>query len=295
MASSDSTKVVVAALTGNLLISVAKGIAAVATGSGAMLAETIHSLADTGNQALLLYGARRAKRPPDARHPFGYGSEKYFWAFIVALLLFSLGSLFSLYEGVEKLRHPGSLDSVGWAIGVLLFAFVVEARVFLVARREVRLAARGLTFWEFFARSKDPALPLVYLEDLGALIGLVLALLGMVGAAWLDWPYADGAATLAIGLLLGGIAGVMLRRCHRLLIGEAASAEDERAIRAVASEVDGIGEIVEMRTLQVGPQFLIVGLEVRVTGRLDALDVLEERIRAAVPIAKYVAIEPATD
>jgi len=294
MAGSDSKKVVVAALLGNLIITVAKGIAAAVTGSGAMLAETIHSLADTGNQGLLLFGSRRAKRPPDARHPFGYGSEKYFRAFIVALLLFSLGALFSVYEGIHKLRHPQALDRVWWAIGVLVFAFLVEGRVFLVARKEVRKASGGAGFWKFFAESKDPALPLVYLEDLGAMIGLVFALVGVAGSAWLGWVYADGIATICIGLLLGGIAAVLLRRCHRLLIGEGATLEDARIICEVVESMPGIGEILELRTLQVGPQYLLVALEVRVTGDLEVLDVLEAKIRAALPIAKFIAIEPAT-
>jgi len=294
MAGSDSTKVVLAALIGNFLITVAKGVAAVVTGSGAMLAETIHSLADTGNQGLLLYGSKRAKRPPDAKHPFGYGSEKYFWAFIVALLLFSMGALFSLYEGVHKLRHPQELESVSWAVGVLIFAFVVEGRVFMVARREVRKVAGDIGFWRFFAESKDPSLPLVYLEDFGAMIGLVFAMIGIAGSSLFGWVYADGIATICIGLLLGAIAGVLLRRCHRLLIGESATIADARKILDIVHSVDGIGEVVELKTLQVGPQYLIVGLEVRVTGSLDVLDVLEERIRAEVPIAKYVAIEPAT-
>jgi len=294
MAGHDSRKVVIAALVGNFIIAVAKGVAAVITGSGAMMAETIHSIADTGNQGLLLYGTSRSKRPPDAKHPFGYGSEIYFWAFIVALLLFSMGSLFSLYEGIHKLRHPQELDSVKWALGVLCFAFVVEARVFLVARRAIKKAAGEVGFWRFFTQSKDPALPLVYFEDFGAMIGLVFAGIGISGSAWFGWVYADAIATLCIGLLLGAIAVVLLQRCYRLLIGESATVEDLCTIREIVASVDGIGEIVELRTLQVGPQDLIVGLEIRVTGDLGVLDVLEAKIRAALPIAKYIAIEPAT-
>ncbi|MHC4450061.1 MAG: cation diffusion facilitator family transporter [Planctomycetota bacterium] len=169
MAAGGSNKVVIAALLANAGIAVAKGIAAAVTGSGAMLAETIHSIADSGNQALLLYGIKRSKRPPDAKHPFGYGSERYFWAFIVALVLFSLGSLFSLYEGVHKLRHPEPIRNVGWAIGVLLLGIVLEGGSFLIAHREVTKMRGGRGFWEYFGGAKDPSLPLVYLEDFGAL------------------------------------------------------------------------------------------------------------------------------
>ncbi|MHC4955861.1 MAG: cation diffusion facilitator family transporter [Planctomycetota bacterium] len=295
MAVGDSKKVVVAALVGNFVIAVAKGIAAFVTGSGAMLAETIHSLADSGNQGLLLYGDTRGKRPPDARHPFGYGSERYFWAFIVALVLFSLGSLFSIYEGIHKLQHPEKIRSVWWALGVLGFAAAVELKVFIVARREVKKIAGDVGFWTYFSKSKDPALPLVYLEDLGALLGLLFALVGIVASYWGGWVYADGLATLAIGVLLGGVAAVLLRRCHRLLIGEGASDEDGRKILEVVQAHDGIGEVIELKTLQIGPQSLLVGLEVRVTGDLKATDTLEEAIRAAVPTAKYIAVEPYVD
>jgi cation diffusion facilitator family transporter len=294
VAHGDSNKVVVAALLANLGIAIVKGVAAVVTGSGAMLAETIHSVADSGNQALLLLGARRSRRPPDARHPFGYGSERYFWAFVVALVLFSLGSLFSLYEGVHKLMHPVAIRNAGWGYGVFGSALVLETLSFRVASQEVRRERRGRAFAQYFRESKDPSLPLVYLEDLGALLGLVLALLGFGGAHLLGWTWADGAGTLAVGVLLGGIAAVLLVRCHRLLIGESGSADDEQAIRAAVEGAGGVREVPDLRTLQLGPKFLLVGLEVRFApgedepGRIRAL---EAAVRAAVPNAKYVAIE----
>ena len=295
MAGADSKKVVLAALFGNLGVAILKGIAAFVTGSAAMLAETIHSIADSGNQGLLLYGVRRSKRPADARHPFGYGSERYFWAFIVALVLFSLGSLFSLYEGVHKLRNPAPVENVWWAIAVLGIAMCIEGATFYIARRELNKVMGTRGFWHYFARSKEPSLPLVYLEDLGALLGLVIALIGIVAAYWGGYVYADGIATCAIGVLLGGVAAVILRRCHRLLIGEAASDDDARRILEVIHRVEGIGDLIELKTLQVGPQYIIVGLEVRLEGELEALDRLEEAIRAEVPMAKYIAIEPYTD
>jgi cation diffusion facilitator family transporter len=288
VAKGDSTKVVVAALLANLGIAIVKGIAAVVTRSGAMLAETVHSLADSGNQALLLLGAARAKRPPDRHHPFGYGSERYFWAFVVALVLFALGSLFSVYEGIEKLLHPTRIRNALWAYGVLGASIALELVSFRVARREVRVELRGRSFSRYFVETKDPSLPLVYLEDLGALLGLVFALGGVTASHLLGWTLADGIATLLIGALLGAIAVVLVMRCHRLLIGEAATDEDVARIRAA---VEGVGgEVVDLRTLQLGPDNLIVGLEVRLKGSVHEV---EHVVREAVPHAKYVAIEPA--
>ena len=292
MATGDSRRVVIAALLANLGIAAAKAVAAVFTGSGAMLAETIHSLADSGNQALLLLGAARAQRPADRRHPFGYGSERYFWAFIVALVLFALGSLFSLFEGVEKLLHPAEIRHAHWAYGVLGVSLVLEILSFRVARREVDIERRGRSFRRYFLDTKDPALPLVYLEDLGALLGLVFALLGVMGAHLLGWRLADGIATVLIGLLLGAIAVVLLARCHRLLIGEGASAEDETSIREAVARVPGVVEILDLKTLQLGPEYLIVGLEVRLSER-GVVRAVEAAVRDAVPKARYVAIEPA--
>jgi cation diffusion facilitator family transporter len=294
MAAGDSRRVVIAALLANLGIAAAKAVAAVFTGSGAMLAETIHSLADSGNQALLLLGAHRSRRPPDEKHPFGYGSERYFWAFVVAVVLFALGSLFSLFEGVHKLLHPRALEQPGWAYGVLLTALVLEAISFRVARAGVRRVRGGRRFWRYFFENKEPALPLVYLEDLGALLGLCLALLGVAASHLLSWVWADGAATLAIGLLLGAIAAVLLIRCHRLLVGESATPQDLAAVRAAAAGVGGITEVVDLKTLQIGPEYLLVCLEVRIAGEHEERKVraVERAVRAAVPSAKYVSIEP---
>jgi len=284
----DSKRVVVAALLANLGIALVKGIAAAATRSGAMLAETVHSLADSGNQALLLLGAARSKRPPDRLHPFGYGSERYFWAFIVALVLFALGALFSVYEGIEKLLHPAPIRNVAWAYAVLGASFVLELTSFRVARKEIAVVGRGRSFARYFAETKDPSLPLVFLEDLGALLGLAFALGGVTASHALGWTRADGVATLLIGGLLGTIAVLLLVRCHGLLIGEGATDEDVRKIRAA---VEGTGsEVVELRTLQLGPDNLVVGLEVRLKGTVQAV---EEAVRQAVPHARYVAVEPA--
>ncbi|MHC4341295.1 MAG: cation diffusion facilitator family transporter [Planctomycetota bacterium] len=293
MAAVDSRKAVLTALFANIGVAIVKAIAAAVTGSGAMLAETIHSCADSGNQALLLLGARRAKRPPDERHPFGYGSERYFWAFIVALLLFTLGSLFSLYEGIHKLRHPEPLRQVAWAYVVLLVAIVLEGSAFRVARSAVRAMGGDQGFWRFFLTSKDPAVPLIYLEDLGALLGLAIALSGIAGSHLLGWIWADSVATLMVGALLGCIAAVLLFRIHKLLIGESASAEDCAAILEAAQKVPGVIEVRDLKTLHFGPETLIVALDVVMEGGAETVDRIEEAVQAAVPKAKHIAVEPA--
>jgi cation diffusion facilitator family transporter len=293
VAATDSRKAVITALIANIGVAIVKAIAAAATGSGAMLAETIHSCADSGNQALLLLGAHRAKRPPDERHPFGYGSERYFWAFVVAVLLFTLGSLFSLYEGVHKLRHPEPLRQVAWAYVVLVVAMVLEGSAFRVARRAYRSLGGGRSFWRFFSESKDPAVPLVYLEDLGALLGLAIALAGVAASDLLGWIWADGVATLLVGLLLGCIAAVLLFRIHKLLIGESASLEDSAAILEAVRSVPGVIEIRDMKTLHFGPETLIVAIDVKMEGGAETVDRIEEAVQAVVPKAKHIAVEPA--
>jgi cation diffusion facilitator family transporter len=292
VATGDSRRVVVAALLANLGIALVKAVAAVLTSSGALLAETIHSLADSGNQALLLLGARRARRPADRLHPFGYGSERYFWAFVVALVLFALGALFSLYEGLEKLRHPVAIRSVGWAYGVLGASLVLEALSFRVARREVRRGRAGRTLGVYLMGAKDPAVPLVYLEDLGALLGLGLALLGVTLSHAFGWTRADGLATVGIGLLLGTIAAVLLVRCHRLLIGEGAGTEAEERIKAAVAEVAGVEEVVDLRTLHIGPEEVLVALDVRMKDPAATARRIEEAVRATLPAARYISVEP---
>jgi len=291
MAAGNSKMVVVAALFANAGIAIVKGIAAYFTGSGAMLAETVHSVADSGNQALLLLGAHRAKRPPDERHPFGYGAERYFWAFVVAVLLFAMGALFSLYEGVHKLLHPVAIRRAEWAYVVLFISLALEGGSYFVAAREVRKARGSRGFWAYVFGSKDPALSLVYLEDVGALLGLVFALTGVFCSHVLGWIRADAIATLAVGFLLLGVAGVLLVRCHRLLIGESASPADKERILAAARGVERVEDVVDLKTLHVGPETLIVFLDVRFDGGAETVIAIEHAIQAAVPAARHVAVE----
>ena len=196
------TKAVIAALAANAGIAVAKFVGFVITGSASMLAESIHSVADSGNQGLLLLGGRRAQREADASHPFGYGRERYFWAFIVALVLFSLGGAFAIFEGFEKIRHPHEVESPGVAIGILLFAIVLETFSFRTAIVESNKVRGDASWWQFIRRSKNPELPVVLLEDFGAEIGLAIALSALTATLVTGDAVWDGIGTLTIGLLL---------------------------------------------------------------------------------------------
>jgi len=293
-----SQRAVVAAFLANLGIAAAKFAAFLATGAASMLAESVHSLADTGNQALLLLGARRARRGPSREHPFGYGRERYFWAFVVALLLFSLGSIFATAEGVEKLRHPHVLESARWAFAVLFAAIVLESLSLRTAAREAN-AVRGRDgWWAFVRRAKSPELPVVLLEDIGALLGLVFALAGVALAVATGDPRFDALGSVAIGLLLGAIAIVLASEMKSLLIGEAASPGVEARIRNAIESAPGVRRLIHMRTLHLGPEELLLGAKLEFDGDLDlqalakAIDVVEARVRAEVPEARLIYIEP---
>ncbi|MET0903318.1 MAG: cation diffusion facilitator family transporter, partial [Acidimicrobiales bacterium] len=213
-------------------MAVAKFAGFVITGSASMLAESIHSVADSGNQGLLLLGGHRARKEADAEHPFGYGRERYFWAFVVALVLFSLGGAFAIFEGVEKIRHPHELESPAVAIGILLFAMVLETYSFRTAIVESNKVRDDAGWWQFIRRSKNPELPVVLLEDFGAEVGLLIALSAITATLVTDDPIWDGIGTLAIGFLLTAIAIVLASEMKSLLLGETATPEVEAKIRA---------------------------------------------------------------
>jgi cation diffusion facilitator family transporter len=293
-----STKAIFAALVANLGIAVAKFVAFAFTGSTSMMAEGVHSVADSGNQALLILGRKRSERDRTPEHPFGYGRERYFYAFIVAVVLFTVGSLFSLYEGWHKVANPHPVDEPAWAFGVLIFAIVLEGFSFRTAIKESN-PLRGTRSWSsFIRRSKAPELPVVLLEDFAALVGLVLALVGVALAATTDNGAWDGVGSMAIGVLLGFVAVVLAIETKSLLIGEAAHGDVERQITAALEEGDEVERVIHLRTQHIGPEELLVAAKIAVHHDDTALDVArgidaaEKRVRAAVPMAGYIYLEP---
>jgi cation diffusion facilitator family transporter len=301
MSAGGGTKAVVAALGANLAIAAAKLVGFGVTGSSSMLAESVHSAADSGNQVLLLVGGKRAQRDADERHPFGYGRDRFFYAFVVSLVLFSLGALFALYEGVQKVRHPHHVESALVAIGILLFAIVAEAFSLRTAVRETR-PLKGSHSWAGFIRhATTPELPVVLLEDLAALVGLTLAL-GGVGLTELTGdPVWDGIGTLAIGALLGVVAVVLGVETKSLLMGESASRQSVELIREALVDGREVTRVIHLKTLHLGPEELLVAAKIAVAPTLGlpevarAIDAAEARVRAVEPMARQMYLEPDVD
>lgn len=303
MSASGGTKAIVAALLANVGIAITKFIAFLLTQSSSMLAESIHSVADSGNQALLLLGGRRARRAPTEQHPFGYGRERYVYAFIVSIVLFTVGGLFALYEAYHKYHeqqlHPGGITEWQWVpVTVLVVAIVLESFSFRTAIQESN-HVRGKASWAQFVRhAKAPELPVVLLEDLGALVGLIFALFGVSMTLITDNGYWDAAGTALIGLLLVAIAIVLAIETKSLLLGEGASPEDSRAIAQAITGGAEVERIIHMKTLHLGPEELLVAAKVavpryeRAEELAEGIDVIEARIRAAVPIARVIYLEP---
>jgi cation diffusion facilitator family transporter len=292
-----SRKAIAAAFFANLGIAIAKFAGFAVTGAASLLAEAIHSVADTGNQALLFLGGHRARRRPTPEHPFGYGRERYFWAFIVALMLFSLGALFAIYEGIEKLIHPHELESVTVALAVLGVAIVLEAFSFRTAVVQSAALKGDESWWHFIRRSKSPELPVVLLEDTGALVGLMLAFVGVGAAELTGNPRWDALGSVGIGILLGVIAIVLAVEMKSLLIGESAAGPVEAAIRTAISDAPDVRRIIHLRTLHLGPDELLVAAKLdldssTVPDVARAIDAAENRVRAAVPIARVIYLEP---
>lgn len=298
MAAGGGTKAVVTAMLANAGIAGAKFVAYLVTGSAAMMAESIHSVADTANQALLLLGGRRARRVADDRHQFGYGRERYFWAFVVAMILFALGGMFSIYEGIAKIRDPHELESLAWAIGVLLFALGAEGTAMRTAIRESKKVKGDRSWWDFIRLSRAPELPVILLEDSGALVGLLLALGGVGLTALTGNPLWDGIGTLGIGALLVAISIVLSIEMKSLLIGEAATPEHVAAIQAAVAGRPSVTRIIDLRTQHIGPDELLVAgkiefrRELSNAGISDAIDDVESAIRAAVPLTMQIYVEP---
>ncbi len=298
MSASGGNKAIFAALLANLGIALTKFIAWFVSGSSSMLAEGVHSLADSGNQLLLMLGGRQAKKRADKEHPFGYGRERYVYAFVVSIILFSVGGVFSLYEGIEKLRHPHPLDNIWVPLLVLVIAIGLESFSLRTAVRE-STPLKGAQSWaQFIRRAKAPELPVVLLEDVAALIGLVFALFGVGLTAITGNGVFDGIGTLLIGTLLIAVAIVLGIETKSLLVGEGASDDDLAAIERAVLDGDEVERIIHMKTLYLGPDELLVATKVAVAGddRLadvaNAIDVVEARIRKAVPVARVIYIEP---
>jgi len=292
-----SRRAIIAALLANLGIAVSKVIAFLLTRSASLLAEAIHSFADTGNQALLIFGGRRAQRAADDEHPFGHGTERYFWAFMVALVLFTLGGLFAVFEGIEKLRHPHELDSPIIAVIVLVIAIVLESFSLRTAVREATPSRHGRSWRRFIRETRNPELPVVLLEDVGALTGLVLALVG-VGLAWTTHePRWDALGSIAIGTLLCVIAIVLAIEMKSLLIGESADPEAVTAVRTAILAGPEARSIIHMRTLHLGPEEILIAAKVEMTADdlasiAAGIDAIEARVRTAVPEATIIYLEP---
>ncbi|HSL25361.1 MAG TPA: cation diffusion facilitator family transporter [Acidimicrobiia bacterium] len=294
-----SKKAIVAAFLANLGIAIAKTVGFIFTRSAGLLAEAGHSMADTGNQALLLLGGRRAARKADREHPFGYGRERYFWAFVVALVLFSMGGLFALYEGIDKFRHPHETENLLVAIGILVVAIGLETFSLLTALREARhVKTEGTSWWEFLHHAKSPELPVVLLEDLGAEIGLVLALAGVLAAHVTHDPRWDAAGSMGIGVLLVIIAIFLAIEMKGLLIGESATGATEQAIVGAIESSPQVRGLIHLKTQHLGPDELLIGAKVDFNRDLDvrglaaAVDEVEAAIRQAVPAARVIYLEP---
>jgi cation diffusion facilitator family transporter len=298
MSTEGGTRAIVAALGANLSIAVAKLAAFAFSGSSSMLAEGVHSLADSGNQALLLIGGKRSTRVATDEHPFGYGRERYVYGFLVAVVLFTLGGLFALFEGYEKVRNPHKLDDWIWPVAVLVFAMAAEGFSFRTAMREAN-ELRGSHSWvQFIRHAKAPELPVVLLEDFGALIGLVLATFGVVLSLITGSGVWDGIGTLGIGALLVTIAVILAIEIKSLLLGEGAGPEQVRRIREALTDGETVTSVIHLRTMHLGPEELLVAAKIGVrhddtaVAVAKAIDGAELRVRAAVPIARVIYLEP---
>lgn len=301
MSTEGGMKAVIAALLANLGIALSKFVAFAFTGSSSMLSEAIHSVADSGNQVLLLVGNKRSKKAADAQHQFGYGRRRYVYGFIVSIVLFLVGGLFSLYEGFHKFQHPEDLSDAWIAFVVLGVAIVLEGLSFRTALREANRSRGKRSLFRFLRDARQPELPVILLEDLGALVGLVFALFGVSMAVVTGDGRWDGVGAMAVGTLLVVIAVFLAFEMAAMLVGESALPEEDAAIRAALASSPLVDRVIHVRTLHVGPDELLVGAKIAIgksdTGQEIAagIDDAEARLRAAVPSAVYVFLEPDID
>jgi cation diffusion facilitator family transporter len=298
VAEHTSKTAIIAALVGNLLIAVTKGIAAALSGSSAMLSESVHSMVDTGNEVLLLYGLKRAAKPPDKVHPYGYGRELYFWSFVVALLIFAVGAGVSAYEGVVHIRHPEPIRDVWINFVVLGLAAVFEGISWWFGWKAFSRVRRSRPIWDAFVASKDPTTFMVLFEDSAALLGILIAAI----ATFLSWklklPWVDGAGSILIGLVLAIVAALLARESKELLIGERASPELSAAVRQTASEDPCVRKVIDITTSQMGPDQVIATIAVEIDEDLRVPEVeqliarIEESIQARFPQLFRIFIRP---
>jgi cation diffusion facilitator family transporter len=299
MSTGGSTKAILAALFANLGLAIAKFIAFLITRSSSMLAESIHSAADTTNQALLLMGGKRAVRQASKTHQFGYGRERYFWSFVVALVLFSLGGLFAIFEGFQKIREPHEVESITVAVVVLITGIFLEGfslRTAIVESRHVK--GEDQSWWEFIREARMPELPVVLLEDAGAMAGLVIALGAITTASLTDNPVYDGWGTLIIGVLLFAIAAVLAREMKSLLIGEGLTEARQKSVVEIIEQHPEVTLLAQLRTQHMGPDTVLVAANLTFNPALNQVDVaaaiddIEAKLAAALPYALMIYLEP---
>jgi cation diffusion facilitator family transporter len=293
----DSTRAILFALGANFAIAVAKGVAAFFTGSSAMLAETVHSLADCGNQLLLLLGLRQAKLPPSPDYPLGYGKAIYFWSFLVALMLFSVGGMFSLYEGIHKLQHPEPLKQWWWAVGVLVFGIVAEAISMRACLQEVNKSRGSRSLWQWFRQSRQAELVVIFGEDLAALLGLVFALAAVVLAVVTGNPPWDAIGTIAIGALLIVVAVFVAIEVKAMLIGQSVDPDREKDMRRFLEAREEVGRVISLITLQLGNE-VMVAVQAEMSERQTAghlaeeINRVERAFKAQFPEVRWSFFEP---
>ncbi|MDP2313173.1 MAG: cation diffusion facilitator family transporter [Pseudomonadota bacterium] len=299
--SASDTRHIYQSLFANLAIAIAKGVAAFYTGSGAMLAETIHTAADCGNQLLLLLGVNRSQRPPDAAHPLGYGRSLYFWSFMVALLLFTGGGVFSIYEGIHKLQHHEPVENVWLAVGILAFSLLIEGGATVSNYREMTKRSGGVPLMRYLRQTKDSDLVVVFGENAAATVGLALAMAAIGMAVYTGDSRWDAGGTIAIGAVLIGVAVFLAVEVKSLLVGEAADPVIEHAVRAIVKGEPNVLSCNRVITVQQGPGEVLVAMKLHFSAALTAAVVaetinrVEGQLRAQRPEVKWSFIEPGMD
>ncbi len=298
---SESRVSVIAAIVSNLIVAILKFVAAAMTGSSAMISEGIHSLVDTGDGCLLFMGLRLSERPADAEHPFGHGRELYVWTLVVGVLIFGLGGGMSVWEGVDRVIHPGPVESFGWSYGTLGAAFVVEGISWVIAYRTFARTSRGRGFWRTIRATKDPSVFTILLEDSAAVIGVVIAALGLGAVQVTGNGVYDGVASVLIGLLLASVAVVLTREARGLLVGESADAAMVTRMKGIAAADPDVASVSLPKTMQLGADEFLAHISVTLrpevsgedTGRV--IDRVTRAVRKEVPSARYISIEVQAD